>query len=220
MHFINRQSAGQKLANQLLADFRYEDCVVLALNIGGVLVGSQIAQELCSPLLLLLEEEIFLPHEPISVGGITSEGNFVYNDKLIPNESSEILQEYRGVIEEEKLSKIREMTALVGDSFLAKKELIKYRNVILTIDGLKGDLLLKLAYDFLKPLKIKNLIVATPIADVSAVDWMHANADKIFCLWVNDDNDFDVNRYFDDNQLPDLDKVIGIIENIVLNWKN
>lgn len=220
MHFISRQSAGQKLASQLVVNYRYEDCVVLALNIGGVLVGSRIAQKLCSPLLLLLEEEIFLPHEPVSVGGITSGGNFVYNDKLIVNESSEILQEYRGIIEEEKLTKIREMTTLVGDSFLAKQELIKYRNVILTIDGLRGDLLLKLAYDFLKPLKIKSLIIATPIADVSAVDWMHANADKIFCLWVNDDSEFDVNRYYEDNQLPNLEKVIDIIENIVLNWKN
>jgi len=218
MYFSDRQLAGKKLAKKLYQDFKYEDCVVIALNPGGVLIGSPIAQVLCAPLLMLLAEEIFLPREPVSIGAIASDGNFILNDEMISDESSEIFQEYRSVIEEEKIAKIREMSNMIGKNSLINPALIKFRNVIVVSDGLKGNLLLKLIYEFLKPYKIQQFIVATPMANIKAVDWIHAHADKIVCLSINGD-DFEVDRYYDNNEIPPIEKIIEIIENIVLNWK-
>ncbi len=218
MHFVNRAHAGRILARQLVPDFRYEDSVVIALSAGGVVVGAQIAQYLHSALLMILAEEIFLPHEPVSVGTITSDGEFLINNALNAGDASELLEEYRGSIEEQKVTKLREMTKIVGHEGLIKKEMVEHRSVILVSDGFSGDILLNVAYEFLKPLKINKLVVATPIADVKAVDWMHMMADKIFCLWVAD-NDFEINRYFDKNDVPDQETINKIIHNIILNWK-
>ena len=43
MYFESRAHAGQVLAAQLLEKYRYEDCAIIALSDGGVVVGEQIA---------------------------------------------------------------------------------------------------------------------------------------------------------------------------------
>ena len=45
MYFESRSAAGQLLAAQLVEKYRYENCAVVALSEGGVLVGEQIAAE-------------------------------------------------------------------------------------------------------------------------------------------------------------------------------
>ena len=218
MHFVSRIHAGRILAKQLLPDFRYEDCVVIALSAGGVVVGAQIAQYLHSALLMIMTEEIYLPHEPVSIGSITSDGEFMVNNFLGSGDVDELLEEYRGVIEEQKISKLREMNQAVENSGLVKKEMIQYRSVVLVSDGFNGDLSLSVAYEYLKPFKINKLIIATPIANVKAIDWMHAMADKIFCLWMTDE-DFETNRYYDKDDVPDQKTINNMIHNIILNWK-
>lgn len=217
MHFASRFHAGKILAKQLYPIYRYEDCVVIALNPGGVVVASQIAQSLHAALLMILAKELEIAHEPISIGSISSTGDFILNDSLSNIDSSELMDEYRGLIEEQKIVKMSEMSKITGTTELINKKMIQYRTVILVSDGLRGDLFLNLAYEFLKPIKINKIIVATPIADVKAVDWMHIMVDKIFCLWVTDD--LDVNRYYDQNTIPDEKTITKIIQNIILNWQ-
>ena len=219
MHFSSRIHAGRVLAKQILPLFRYEDCVVLALNSGGVVVGAQIAKEIHSAILMLPIKEIFLPREPMSVGSISFDGSFVVNSDMSLTDSKEFMDEFRGSIEEEKITKLREMTSDIGRVELTNKSMIENRNVILVSDTIKGTTLLDMAYQYLKPIKTKSLIVACPISDVKAVDWMHVMVDKIFCLWVNDDTDSDFNRYFDQNNIPSQRKLNSIIQNIILNWR-
>ena len=54
MYFENRAQAGLQLAQQLLEKYRYEDCAVVAVSDGAVLVGEQIAAQLHAPLMLSL----------------------------------------------------------------------------------------------------------------------------------------------------------------------
>lgn len=217
MHFASRFQAGKILAKQLYPIYRYEDCVVIALNPGGVVVAAQIAQLLHAALLMILAEELEIPHEPISVGSVSSAGDFILNNDLSNIDSSDLMEEYRGLIEEQKIVKMHEMSKIIGPTELINKKMIQYRTVILVSDGLKGNLFLNLAYEFLKPIKINKIVVATPLADVKAVDWMHIMADKIFCLWVTDD--LDVARYYDQNTIPDEKTITKIIQNIILKWQ-
>ena len=46
MYFEDRAQAGSLLAAQLVDKYRYENCAVVALSDGGVLVGERIAAEL------------------------------------------------------------------------------------------------------------------------------------------------------------------------------
>jgi len=81
MYFASRLQAGRVLASQLVKKYRFENCAVVALNDGGVMVGAQIARQLHCVLMMLLSAEIDLPREPDAIAGITSEGNFSYNQK-------------------------------------------------------------------------------------------------------------------------------------------
>ena len=58
MYFESRAQAGQLLAVQLLERYRYENCAVVALSDGGVLVGEQIAAQLHCILTMLVTEGI------------------------------------------------------------------------------------------------------------------------------------------------------------------
>ncbi len=205
------------LASRLSVKYRYENCAVVALNDGGVVVGAQIAQQLHCILNMIISEEINLPREPIAVGGITSDGNFSYNPEYSGSEIDEIMAESRGTIEEQKLTKIHEMNRMTSGGLVNKKLLVG-QNIILVSDGLKSPFSLDVALQFLKPIRIEKLIIATPLASVKTVDWMHLYADEIFCLSVIDDY-IDTDHYYDNNDVPDRETIIKTIETVILNWK-
>jgi predicted phosphoribosyltransferase len=205
------------LASRLSVKYRYENCAVVALNDGGVVVGAQIAQQLHCILNMIISEEINLPREPIAVGGITSDGNFSYNSEYSGSEINEIMSESRGTIEAQKLTKIHEMNQMTAGGLVNKKLLVG-QNIILVSDGLESPFSLDVALQFLKTVKVEKLIVATPLASVKTVDWMHLYADEIYCLSVVYDY-IDTDHYYDNNDVPDRETIIKTIETIILNWK-
>ena len=206
------------LAARLKDKYRYENCAVVAVNDGGVVVGAQIAKELHCVLNMMLSETINLPREPDAVGGITSEGNFVYNPLYEQSEIDELESEYRGVIEEQKVNKLHEMNRLLGAGGLISRDMLVGHNIILVSDGLKTSFELQLALEFLKPIRIEKLIIAAPLASVKAVDWMHVHADEIYCLSVIEEF-MDTDHYFDKKDVPDRAKLVKTIEQIILKWR-
>jgi putative phosphoribosyl transferase len=74
MYFENREQAGQLLAAELVEKYRYEDCTVVALSDGAVVVGEQIAKALHCLLTMLLVEDIQVPGEGISFGSVSQNG--------------------------------------------------------------------------------------------------------------------------------------------------
>lgn len=218
MYFASRLQAGRMLASRLEIKYRYENCVVVALNDGGVMVGAQIASALHCILTMMLSEEIKLPREPMAIGGITQEGNFVFNDAYSSGEIEELVGEFHGVIEQEKLLKMHKMNELLGSNGLINKELLKGHNIILVADGMKEDFMLDMAVQFLKQIKIDRLIVAVPIASVKVIDKIHITADEIYCLDVPAEY-MDTNHYYDKQDIPDHATVINIIQNIIMNWR-
>ena len=198
--------------------YRYEDCAVVCLSDGGVMVGSQIAVQLHTILTMLMTAEIDLPMEPEPIGGVTQEGSFSYNNFYFPGEIDELTAEYYQYIEQEKLMKIQEMQRLIGAGGLIRRDLLKGRNIIIVSDGLKSSFTLEIAIQYLKPVAMKKLIVATPLASLKAVDRMHIMADEIYCLSVVEDY-IKTDHYYDTQDVPSHDKVIETIEKIILNWK-
>lgn len=183
------------------------------------MIGGQIAAQLHCVLMMMLSEEIELPREPVAIGGVTMGGEFVYNPQYSAGEIDEMSGEYRGVIEEQKLTKLHEMNRLIGSNGLVSRQLLKGHNVILVSDGIKNSMKLDLAAELLKPIRIENLIVATPLASVQAVDRMHILADDIYCLSVLEDYSMETAHYYDLQDVPDRDTAIKTIRQIILNWK-
>jgi len=217
MYFKNRVEAGQKLAKTLI-DFKGQKPAVIALSDGAVVIAAQIAVELQCVVTMLLSEPIKLPGEPDAVAVINQEGTFTYNDMYSTGQLEEFQQEYYQVIEQAKLEKMSEMNRLLGKGGLIRKDLLKGHSIILVSDGLSNGLSVESAIDYLKPLKTEQIIIATPLASLAAVDRMHVLTDGIKCLSVIE-NFINTNHYYEDNSMPDHEAIIGIIQNLVQHWQ-
>ena len=218
MYFENREQAGQQLALELVDKYRYENCAVVALSDGAVIVGEQIATALHSILTMLLVEEIAVPGEGVSFGGVSESGGFTYNGAFSQGEIDEYNIEYHGYLEEQKREAFQKINRLLGDGGLIDNDMLRDHVVILVSDGLDGGSALDVAVDFLKPIRIKKLVVVAPIATVQSVDKLHVMADELHILDVKQ-NYMGTDHYYNQNDIPTHDDTIAKINNIVLNWK-
>jgi len=210
--------AGRMLASRLVAKYSGENCAILALNDGGVMVGAQIASQLRCIIMLLLSDEITLPREPDPLAGITSGGDFAYNSQLSSGEIEEYTSEYFGLIEQEKRTTMHDLNRTAKKGSTVNKNLLKGQSIIIVSDGLKSAFSLDLALVYLKTIDIKNLIIATPIASVKAVDRMHIIADEIYCLSVVEGY-INTDHYYDYHDIPEHEEIINMLKNLIEMWK-
>ncbi len=218
MYFESRAQAGQLIAAQLVERYRYDSCVVVALSDGAVQVGEQIAGALHCLLTMLLIEKIDVPGENVDFGGVSQNGAFTYNGMFSPGEVEEYSSEFHGYLEEKKREAFQKMNRLLGDGGVIDHDMLRDHVVILVSDGLESGISLEVAVDFLKPIRIKRLIVATPIATIAAVDKMHTLADELHVLDVKE-NYMGTNHYYMENDIPSHEETIAKINQIVLNWR-
>lgn len=217
-YFPSRVAAGDLIADKLEPKYRYEDCAVLALGDGAVLVGSAIARRLHSAINLLLLSAIQLPRETEVLASINNYGGVTYNDRYSPGELEELRSEYFSYIEQQKLQKLFEMNELIGQGGVLAPNMLRNRTVIVVSDGLNNGFSMHAAAEFLKPIKINRLVMVTPFASVAAVDQMHILADEIVCLNVIDDI-ISIDHYYENCTLPPHDTIIRILEDIILHWE-
>jgi len=218
MYFESRAQAGQILAAQLVDKYRYENCAVVALSDGAVQVGEQIASQLHCILTMLLVEDIQIPGENMSFGGVSQNGGFTYNGMFSAGEMEEYTSEYHGYLEEQKREAFQRINKLLGDGGMIDSDMLRDHIVILVADGLDNGASLDVAVDFLKPIRIKRLVVATPVATVPAVDKLHIIADELHVLDVKE-NFMGTNHYYEQNDIPSHEETIAKINQIVLNWR-
>lgn len=217
MYFKSRTEAGQILAEQL-GKYRFEDSAVLALSDGGVVVGAQIATELHCPLMFLLMQDITLPGEKTAVGVVDQNGGFTYNDFFSTGELDELSGEFHGVIDQMKTEKWHEINRLLSDGGIVDPDILENRNIIIVSDGFLNGTSLLATMNFLKPIKTKKIIIATPFASVPAVDKMHLLGDALVVLNVIDGT-FELNHYFEENDVPSQEDIVDILNEAILKWK-
>ncbi len=217
MYFKSRGEAGEQLANLITPHYHSSKCTVVALNDGGVMVGAHIAQQINCALTMLLTAPIDLPREGASLAAVNPEGSMTYNPSYSSGEIDEMEGEYRTLIDQERIGGLHEIN-LLGSSGLIRKDLLSGHVIIVVADGLETSFLLDTASDFLKPIKFEKLVVATPLASVSAVDRMHVLADDVYCLNVVADY-ISTDHYYDVKDVPTHDDIIKIIESSISQWK-
>ena len=219
MYFESRSQAGAILADQVLEKYRYENCAVVAIGEGGVLVGEQIAVKLHCVLMMLLSEGIEIPGESLSIGAMSQSGQFTYNSQFSDGEINEYTSEFHGYLEEKKREAHQKMNRLLGDGGIIDKDMLKDRVVILASDGFGDDLsVLDVALSFLKSVRIEKLVIAVPFCGVAAVDKLHMTVDEMHILDVKE-NFMGLNYYYEDNTLPSKEETIAKINQVILNWK-
>jgi predicted phosphoribosyltransferase len=218
MYFASRTAAGEILAEQIAKKHATDNCAIIALSDGSVMVGAQIALKLHALLCMLLVEPIELPREDVPIGGMSEDGSFAYNGLYGPGEIEDMVSEYHAYIEEEKSAKLSEIHRLLGAGGLIRKELLTDKVIILVSDGLSSGFSLDVAVEFLKTVRYKRLIVATPLASVPSVDRMHVLADEIYCLTVVQDY-ITTNHYYDTQDMPPHEMIVETIEQIMQHWQ-
>lgn len=219
MYFKSREQAGQLLADKLFEKYRFENCAIIALSDGAVIVGEQIATSLHCLLTMLLVEDIEVPGENMSFGGVSQSGVFTYNGMLSAGEIEHYTGEFHGYLEEQKREAFQHINRLLGDGGLIDADMLRDHVIILVADGLDTGTSLEVAKDFLKPIRISKLVVATPIATAQAVDKIHVLADEIHVLDVRESFMGGINHYYDENNIPSHEDTIAKINQIVLNWR-
>ena len=218
MYYDSRAHAGQLLAQVLVPKYRYEDCAVVALSDGGVLVGEQIAAQLHCILTMLVTEEIDIPGENMSFGAVSQAGNFTYNSQFTAGQINEYTSEFHGYLADQKRQAFSRINKLIGDGGLIDKDMLRDRTIILISDGFDNGAVLAVALDFLKPIRINKLVVAAPVATIPAVDQLHVIADQLHILDVKE-NYMGTNHYYTDNEVPTHEETVAKINQIILNWQ-
>ncbi len=218
MYFESRSRAGQALATILSSRYRYEDCAVLSLSAGGVLVGEQIAAQLHSPLMMLLSESIDIPGEGLAIGAVSERGQFSYNSSFSDGQIDGFTSEFHGYFDEKKRESFNKLNRLIGDGGVVDEALLQDRNIILVSDGFDDMSMIDVALDFLKPIRTGKMIFAAPVATIPVVDRLHVLADELHILDVKE-NFFGVDHYYEDNTIPTVETIIEKISEIVLNWR-
>ena len=218
MYFENREQAGQILSQTFLHNYRYEDCAVVALSDGGVVVGEQVAAYLHCVLNMLIIETIDVPGEGLSFGGMSQGGSFTYNRDLSQGEITHYASEYNGYLQEQQRQSFQRINRLVGEGGVIDPILLQDRNIILVTDGLSSTAELDVAFNFLKPIRTKKVIIAAPVAAVETVDKAHVMADELHILDVKE-NYFTANHYYNDNNIPSQEELVEKINKVILNWR-
>ena len=218
MYFESRAHAGYKLAEKLLDRYRYENCVVVALSDGGALVGEQIAIGLHCMLTMLLVEDIEVPGEDLSFGGVSQVGSFTYNSEFSSGEIDEYTSEYHGYLDEQKREAFQRINRLIGDGGIIDYDMLRDHTIILVSDGFTDSTVLDVALDFLKPIRIQRLVIAAPVASEQSVDRLHVMADELHILDVKM-NYFDTDHYYTQNEIPSHEETVDKINKIILNWR-
>ena len=217
MYFHDRAQAGKQLAN-LLMDYRWENCAVLALSPGGVIVGEQIARQLHCSLSLLVTSRITAPgEESLVIGAIDRTGIFTYNSMIAAGDMEEYMEDMRNYVEGEKLSRLYEMTSVVGEHGLADPAQLEGRNVIIVTDGVNNGISFDAALHFLKRIHIASTIGAIPVGPAEVIERLNHQLDRLYYLYIPD-NFFRVSHYYTDEPQIGSDEVMERINNVVANW--
>lgn len=218
MYFESREQAGKLLAEKLLDRYRYENCAVVAITDGGVLVAEQIASALHCVLNMLVTETVNVPGENASFGAVSQVGSFTYNSNISASQMQEYTNEFHGYLEDQKREAFQRINRLIGDGGTIDFALLQDRSVILVSDGLSDQTSLDVALNFLKPVRMDRLIIAAPVASVEVVDKMHMSADELQILDVKE-NYMDTNHYYEDNNIPSREEAVAKVNDIILNWR-
>lgn len=218
MYFESRAQAGRILAAQLYDRYRYENCVVVALSNGAVEVGEQIAEVLHCAMTMIIIEDITIPGESMSFGGMSQDGSFTYNSELSSGEVQEYVSEFYNYLEEQKREAFQRTNRLLGDGGVIDKDMLRDHTIILVADGLDSATSLDVAVTFLKPIRIQRLVIAAPVASIPVVDKMHMIGDELHVLDVKE-NFMGTDHYYDNNDIPEREEVMAKINQTILNWQ-
>jgi len=179
MMFQDRTEAGKKLATVLQEYEGQEDCVVVGLARGGVVVAAEVAQALGLPLDVIIVRKIGAPdNEELALGAVAEEGAGVFNDHLIAllGVSEQYLR--KETERQKEIIKQRKLAYFRGKS----SPTLSKKTVILVDDGIATGASMKVAIESVRGQKAAKIVLAIPVAPPDTIEEMTLLVDEVFCL--------------------------------------
>jgi len=200
--FIDRENAGQILAQKLKPYANHPDTVVLALPRGGIKVAFGVAQTLKLPLDIFMVRKLGVPNQPeLAMGAIASGGMRVLNQDILSHLN--ISNEY---IETEAQRQNKELRRQENYYRNGRPALaLRNKTVILIDDGLATGASMRAAISALRQQHPKRIIVAVPVASVASCAELKKEVEEIICEKTPEPF-FSVGMWYDDfSQTSDED---------------
>lgn len=182
MLFQDRRDAGRQLA-PLLARYRDQDPVVLALPRGGVPVALPVAQALEAPLDVLVARKLGAPgHEELGIGAIAAGATVLDHDAIrylrVPEAYLARTIEREGLELTRREALYREGRPPVP---------VSGRTVIVVDDGLATGVTARAAVASLKSRQPARIIFAAPVCAHETAARLRREADDVVCVSCPED---------------------------------
>jgi putative phosphoribosyl transferase len=178
MIFKNRFDAGEKLALEFEEYKNDSQALVVAVPRGGVEVAFSFCQKLCLPMEITVARKIGTPFSSeLALGAVNEEGDIIVNDSVL--ETYNVGQDYL-----ESQAKIEKQEIEKRIKKYRKKPLADFKDkkVIIIDDGIATGATMKAIIKMFKKKKVKELIVAVPVASPEALDEIRGSCQRIVCL--------------------------------------
>lgn len=178
MAFLDRKDAGQQLA-KALEDYRQEDCIILGLPRGGVVVAAEIAKALDKPMDIMAVRKLGAPaHKELAIGAVAPNNTLVLNRHLIRSldVSDEALQD---LIKQETAELNRRLHFFRGNRPFPE---LQNQTVILIDDGLATGASAMAAIKASREMGARRIVLAVPVGARSTVMDLRREVDDLICL--------------------------------------
>lgn len=174
--FIDRQDAGRKLA-KALETYRGEDIIVLALPRGGVILGYEVSRALGALLDIVVSRKIGHPLSPeYAIGVVDEKGTRILNDEEAKIMDAAWLE---GEAKRQKEEARRRITTYRGNR---QPLSLDGKTAILVDDGIATGLTMQLALRRAASEGAARLVVAVPVAPLSALEMLAKEGADIVVL--------------------------------------
>jgi predicted phosphoribosyltransferase len=185
MPFKDRVDAGRKLA-ALLASYKDQQPVILALPRGGVPVAAEVAAALDAPLDLILVRKIGVPFQPELAMGAVVDGDA---PTIVRNESVIRLAgiseaEFNATCDSELAEIDRRRRRYLGGRDPVE---VNGRITIVVDDGIATGATTRAALRATRLRRPKKLVLAVPVAPTESIDMMRQEADDV--IYIEDHED-------------------------------
>jgi predicted phosphoribosyltransferase len=181
--YQDRTEAGQRLAASLVAYANCQNALVLALPRGGVPVAYEVARALHVPLDVFLVRKLGVPgQEELALGALASGGIRVLNKDIVQRTGIPA-RDIDAITAREQLELARREQLYRG---CRPFPTVEHRTIILVDDGLATGATMRAAVRAIRQREPSYLIVAVPVAALSACIELGDEADETICLRTPD----------------------------------
>lgn len=180
MAFEDRSDAGRRLA-RVLAGYRDQRPLILALPRGGVPVAAEVAASLGAPLDLILVRKVGVPFEPELAMGAVVDGD---TPLVVRNEEVILLagiseSQFRAACKREFAEIERRRQLYLGNRGRVE---VSGRTAIVIDDGIATGATTRAALRATRMRNPQRLVLAVPVAPTDHLTELRGEADDIVCL--------------------------------------